>query len=515
MAIPGRFSREISAALEKGLGMQAIQLPDQDTPNYHFRVDGQDWFVEVVRGNYFPDESARDLQRRARAFTRESRAAIFIPEGEEIDDVMPVAVARDLAVILKRGSEYALAMPRGRPGTIAPALLRNTRIPPGLADRVAGLTKLPAEFREALTRFSSQHAELRDAVSGADEGTAEREVSLLKETFQDLVRSDSRFIGTHDPLDVLRELESRWQQTDRAKRDHYFHSFQNFLLGCVAINGLHQEFEEWFQAAFPPSGIPVEYVWLLTALFHDVGYAIQKGPDVDAVLFGMDRRVDLGTGKSSDVIPEYEMSKRMEFWNSIDYRWHRRQLVSMVEHLTTPAITSDWAPNVFLGQDVPESAFDSAMEDSFMSPESHGAASALLLLRAINKQYRGDLPAPTKALVQKSMYVAAVSIPVHDWQFRNFLSSRGVGSIRSRRFPLAVLLTYIDSIQDDRREFGNVFAPDVLEDLNVEEDGTVVARIAVDRIPRDKLAGKQTEARGVVGYIVQDGLKFRYPPEFH
>ncbi len=49
----------------------------------------------------------------------------------------------------------------------------------------------------------------------------------------------------------------------------------------------------------------------------------------------------------------------------------------------------------------------------------------------------------------------------------------------------------------------------------MEQDGTVVARIATERIPPDKLAEKQTEARGVVDFTVQDGLKFRYPPEFN
>jgi hypothetical protein len=277
------------------------------------------------------------------------------------------------------------------------------------------------------------------------------------------------------------------------------------LLGCVAIDALYDDFDQWFREAFPPSGIPVEYVWLLTALFHDVGYAIQKAPDVDAVLFGMDKRVDLGTGKSTDVIPDYEISKRTDFWNSVDYCWHRRQLVTIFEHLTAPTITVDWAPNAFLGTDVPQSAFDAAMEESFMSPDSHGAASALLLLRSISNKYSPHLPTHVKTLVQKSMYVAAASIPMHDWHFRDLLSKQGVISVRSRRFPLASLLAFIDSIQDSRR---------VLEDLEVEAGGTIVARIAVDRIPPNKLAEKQAEARGVIDYIVQDGLKFRYPPEF-
>jgi hypothetical protein len=512
MAGRGLFSEEIQKALTRGLGRTAVEVTDSDVPGYHFRVNGEEWVIEVVRDNYFPDESAQELRLRGSSVGGRCVAAIFIPEGEESDDVVRVAVARDLPVILKRGAGYALSVVTG--SAHAPSVATRTRIPPALADGVGGLVNLNAEFRTALAGFSARHAELRNAVDEAGAAAQERETGLLTETFEDLVRSDGRFIGTHDALDVLRVLESWWQQTGRAKREHYFHSFHNFLLGCVAIDGLHEDFNLWFSEAFPPSGIPLEYVWLLTALFHDVGYVIQKGPDVDAVLFGMDKRVDFGTGRSSDVIPEYESSKRTEFWNSLEYRWHRRQVVSMFDHLTTAVITSDWAPNAFLSEDVPESAFDRAMEESFMSPHSHGAASALVLLRAISKMYASNLAAAARIVVQKSMHVAAVSIPLHDWYFRESLSRNGISALSSRRFPLACLLAYIDSIQEDRREFNGVFAPDVLEALEVSEDRTLVARIAADRIPTDTLAVKQTEARGLMEYVVQDGLKFRYPAEF-
>jgi len=283
------------------------------------------------------------------------------------------------------------------------------------------------------------------------------------------------------------------------------------LLGCLVMDGCPGSFEGFLAEAFPgTSGMSIEYVWLLVALYHDVGYLAQRGEEVMAMRFGAAAAVNLLTGEREAALAEHEIALRDRMWQQ--YALYRRTLTSLYDHLTQPTITSDWAPDTL--SPPRKHPLDEALRQSFASQESHGAASAFRLLADVS-EYVGKADSPDRPFLQKHAYLAALSVPFHDWHVRREMVKQGIYAVRTSRFPFAALLMFIDTLQDDRREPVAVGPEnsDLLEGLVVEDD-TVSAVIDVGRLDPERLEKKRREAAGVLEFLNQDGLKVRYPKEF-
>lgn len=187
------------------------------------------------------------------------------------------------------------------------------RIPEWILNELPTLDR--CRFSPILARFSRKYRRLIESRTRGDE----RQDALLKETLQSLLGSDQRFAGTYNPLALLNFFE----KAQSAGRDHYFHTFTNFLLGCLIIDRCHTFFEEFQATCFPSAKEwSTEYVWLLTVLFHDVGQPVQKLDQIHEMVFGV-----------SPPSTDQGVAQRGEAWNSSLYRVARAQIVSLYEHL--------------------------------------------------------------------------------------------------------------------------------------------------------------------------------------
>jgi hypothetical protein len=457
-------------------------------PTYARDVCGRVWAIELYRGDRVPYATV-DSMARIVSIDRNVQPAFFVPEGEPYDQLIPACREQGLALIAKLTDEYeTLTFPASSGAGAAQPV---ARIPAWLIAELTSLANLAPSFAKALRAFSRKYSHLLSSGRATDEAQED----LLEKTFRALLGSDERFSGEYAPLELLRFFE-RAVPPGRG-HEHYFHTFNSFLLGCLVIDRCHSALGQFRRACFPGSREwSVEYVWLLTVIFHDVGYPIQKREQTSELIYGTP-------------LAGYEqgIADRKEAWESPAYRTCRAQLTSLYDHLTSEAIVSDWVPDPFSLQ--AGHPLDAAFEQSFLKAEGHGVASCMRMLAEFFRRVQKSQK--KRQFLARHIFVAGLSIAFHDWPVRKCLRERGISTIRTSCFPFASILMFVDSIQEDRR--GTVHSPDILRGICFR-DSCAIAQMEPGMLTADMLGEKRREVSDIKSFLQEDLLQFHYPPEF-
>jgi len=455
-------------------------------PTYSRRMGNRVWAIELYRGDRAPETTLQAMVKIA-TVDPTVQAAFFVPANERYDHLLPACRINGIALIVKVADEYeALIFPAADSVFAEPLIVR---IPEWVVDRLFSLQRLAPAFQSALIAFARRYRQLLKSGRANDE-TQER---LLRNTFLSLLGADQRFAAVQTPLDLLRFFEQSDPQP--TSRDHYFHTFINFLLGCIAIDDSYPHFLTFSRTCFPGMrNWSIEYVWLLTVFFHDVGYPIQRRQQTAEIIFGV-----------SAINEEQIASELKQVWESPTYLSSRAQLVSLYEHLTQPTIDSHWIADPFPMHK--GHALDKAFELSFLNlKHGHGVASCMRMLADFYRFPPGS--AKQRQFLAQHIFASGLSIPFHDWPVRKCLRSEGISEIRTSRFPFAALLMFVDSIQEDRR--GKSQDPDVLTGISFVDD-ILTAQMNLNLLPPEKLAEKKRDVADVVAFLKADALRFRYP----
>jgi hypothetical protein len=449
-------------------------------PTYVWRVRDRIWAIELSRGDRLPTATMESMAA-LRAVDPEVQLAFFVPEGEPIEHLRAVCEQNRIALIGKTADDYEVLSTTA--GAQRPIV---TRIPDWVIQRLKGAQHLEPRFRSAIISFCKKYENL--ARLGVRDEIQER---LLRNTFAALLRTNDHFKAEYTPLDFLRFFETN--NPRQSARDHYFHTFNNFLLGCIALDECHEAFEQFTESSLHGSECSVEYVWLLTVLFHDVGYPIQKREETNEIIYGVP-----GIGV------EQANAERRQAWDSAQYRSSRTQLVSLYDYLTQVNIDAAWSADPF---GVADHVLDRALERSFFE-KGHGAASCMRML--VSFFHKIPAPLARRQFLIRHIFLAGLSIPFHDWPVRKFSRELGIQRLRTSRFPFAALLMFVDSIQEDRR--GDAQAPDILTGITVEGN-RISAHIQLEMLVDEKLFEKRREVRDVKDFLEEDLLHFEYPQE--
>ena len=449
-------------------------------PTYIWRAANVIWAIELSRGDRIPEATIK-FMIELREIDPNVKLAFFVPEREPQEHLRPVCQENGIALIAKTADHYEVlgAASLAQQPTVA-------RIPDWVIQRLKGIQHLEPKFRSAITSFCKKYERLSEA-SALDDDSQEQ---LLRRTFASLLKTNRHFAAEYTPLDLLRFFEQNNLQ--RTPRDHYFHTFNNFLLGCIILDECHEAFED-FRRSSLRAEYSSEYVWLLTVLFHDVGYPIQRRDETIEMIYGVP---GIGADQAN--------AEKRQAWDSPQYRISRAQLVSLYDHLTRSNIDCAWSADPFGLTDHP---LDRALERSFLE-KGHGAASCMRMLAGFFGNVSSS--AEHRQFLIRHVFLAGLSIPFHDWPVRKFLCEVGIPNLRTSRFPFASLLMFVDSIQEDRR--GDAQAPDILTGINVQSNH-VQAQIRLNLLSEEKFKEKKREARDVKSFLQEDLLYFDYPQE--
>ncbi len=395
-----------------------------------------------------------------------------------------------------RAKGFGIILNKGRP----PLLIRDAmksvipstsdkymgHYPPWIIEEIRIVDLGNSQFRTALRDFSTEYVKLKTK----NRMDWQKEENLVKSTIAQILSSDKRYTGGASSLEILSRFEKFWYDI----RDHYFHSFHVFLLGLLILNRYKDIFVEFYKNTFPRyKHLRLEFVWLLTSIFHDVGYPITKIDVLKEDIFGI-----------PTVLSEKELSN---VWDDPIYKENLKQLVSLFKFsFSTKKHKIDWHPEVFGTE-------DTSIEQIFreLYYESHGVAGCFRFLVDIFAEGRREEDIARKIFLINHIYPAAVSIALHDIGFREKLRGIGFKKVKLSRFPFAVLLIYLDSLQEDRRDkFLSVEVPDLIEGLVY--NGKVLVRVNESFAKSYPRIGKlKAECRNFKHFVECDGIKFEYP----
>lgn len=467
------------------------KLPEQ--PWKYWRAGTYQFAVYVIAGNHI---SRTTLEAVDVASALGLMPVFLAPTSEALSQTAPHFGQKTFAVACEIAGKGALIrFPGGVHSTIGPQTTPPSRVPFELLDDLVAIPDCPEYLRRCLQKLLTTFRQQEDTWSDDNEHAALSDCAIT------LLRRLGFRSPSFRPQEALRKLESAgWG----GRRDHFFHSFQNYFLGLYAVMRLSQYFNAYQTLARLHFNIDPFQVWFLTALWHDVGYGIEKLDSVFEEMLG-----DIGTGA------DLSSHARTEFLRAPIVQEGLRAISSLLARLLKFGnATTAWLPPSPRSR---RSALEKQVEDALeanVANGSHGAASSLQLYAKYMPAIRRMGPA-NQQLMEQTVLVACCSAPFHDYHFRDCVREKcGNCEIPTEAMPFAGLLAFVDSIQDDRRDLrGLQHELRFLERLLVEEPARVSAQVNRGAVPITSLLWKLVEAKHVLTSLQQrtDHLFFQYP----
>jgi len=500
--MPNNFIRKLRVHLSKsrGISLNAIKPRSIDRflrtlpgdihwrPDYLFEDTQSNKYMAftiIYDAEYFPDTLCQKVRKAIQHWNLDF---FFVLENQSLLDMFEQnCLENGFGLILHKHENLLLVR-----DAIKPIIPKKTsasyggHYPLWVIKEITNIKMGNSIFRTILKDFARGYFGLKRK-GQLDE---QKEEALVKNTILALLRSDTRYTSGVESLEIL----SRFEVFFANIRDHYFHSFHIYLLGLLILDHYKEDFSLYYKTVFPKyPGFSIEFLWLLTAIFHDVGYPIAKFEDLKEDIFG-----------TPITMLEKETAS---VWDNEIYKENLKQLISLFKFsLSDKKHKIDWYPEVFGSKDPHlERIFRKSFSDA------HGVAGCFRFLVHIFYEAVQEEDQARKVFLVNHIYPAALSISLHDRIFRERLTEIGVTKIKLSRFPFAVLLGYLDSLQEDRRDrFLCVESPELLQGF--EYNGKVVASInegLAETYPR--LGKLKAECRDFINFVECDGIKFQYP----
>ena len=266
-----------------------------------------------------------------------------------------------------------------------------------------------------------------------------RTLALVKDTVDALLICHPHFRAQPDPFTRLLSFENLLRTTSTKSSDHVFHSFRVFLAGCPIIDQFYDQFSQSTHTytICPQDELHVEYVWLLTALFHDIGRPKEALKDFIAQEI-QDEEISI-TGKSSR-------------WNQDHYQLARKILGSLGVFMASK-MTGQWDGGVIDDEDgINLSAEWMRIYDRL---DRHGIISAFDFLAGILGELTAAGEREHRLFMVSHAPLAALAILLHDWRMWDHAKKWKLIPVDIGKNPLAAILIYIDTWDDYKRKPGD------------------------------------------------------------
>lgn len=465
-------------------------------PDYLFEAGLLLWGISLFRGMQEPFVRVQRMLM-CRSAVKDFVPAFFVPGDENPDIIIPLCMENEIPIIARVGDRYDfLDLTISLPAAPIPHEDRPRYLPSRLLTRIQHLKSLEDSYREPLAEFAKRYLE---KTAGASL-THEEERGEILAGVRAILEANPNIAEILEPFEILAWLE-QWTQL-LGYRDHFFHSFHNLLLGFIVLDEAYDEFRKYARDIMRLPNASLECIWFLAALYHDVGYSVQWGPEFLSARYGLPADRYRHNGELRAKVEE----ERTAMWELEEYQNAWRALVNLWECRQDDVQQYPWVRDTsFTDVD-----FADALRDGFIN--GHGVAGALRLLIELGKIAGREEDQPKRQFWWHHFYQSALAIPFHDAAFREALLRRNIVCISTKRFPFASLLTFVDSIQEDRRGSSELdrHRPDILYDIEVR-DAMVVPVIEFQALSDQRLLKKRMEARQVHDFLDCDGLRFIYP----
>jgi hypothetical protein len=190
-----------------------------------------------------------------------------------------------------------------------------------------------------------------------------------------------------------------------AKREHFLHSFQTFLLGAIVIDKNYKLFNSWYSERFHRAAdIGIDLPWFFTSLFHDIG-----------------------------ITPMFQKSDK-----GITSIFGPSLLESLFDAIRSNSINGGWDPEKHSGNGRLRSLLASRRR------VDHGVVGALTLLSCASDMERN-------AQIS-TVWPASLAIALHNSDLWPRMVREGIFPQKATAFPLLLLLLFCDNVEEWGRE---------------------------------------------------------------
>ncbi len=400
------------------------------------------------------------------------------------------AFFKGVSVIVEIGGNGTLIKPRKIKRRRITGRQWESRISPKVLEECAACGDVNDELGNLLSALAKKYR-------SKSQWNDDYEHKVLNKFFLDFAALNGLSEQVVRAQEVLHKLEQAGMGGDR---DHYFHSFQNFFLGLLVVGTAKEYFGKWLVQSKLDWRMSFEFVWFLVCMWHDVGYSVQSLRKIENDIFGVD--IDRGNESLSSYLSSGSVIEG------------KRIITSLAEHLLKKRPTTSWMPPQLNGQRTPvERKLESSIDEDVRN--GHGAASALRLYTDMQYFINKCAVQNKRNILMQAAWMAAVSIPFHDWYFRKCVREKcKICRIPSLTMPFAALLTFVDSIQEDRRGFEGISKDKVfLQRITLSNERIVSAEVDGSALERESVIWKIVEATDVLAAIETNkkSIDIEYP----
>lgn len=339
--------------------------------------------------------------------------------------------------------------------------------------------------------------------------TPDEEEKFIEKYLRRFLKGNRSVQVSLDLLTLLKEIEHMLIQEPNGKvniRDHYFHALNTMMVGFVVLDKYYKIFSDL--AKRYGRDIEVEFLWALISLFHDIGKIASLEKEISYKAYGVGQEEI--TEEVEDQLKQNLKQKRLSFCTLGSHSQMINALDDLFSHIFKGK-RSRWRYDAFRHSNR-SSYFKEDLKDSFVKEGAHGAVGALRVAVFINENIEKIQDPHNREFLYRHLMIASLSILFHDIEVRkNF--KRLSGKIRSDRFPLSVLLTYIDILQDDRRDLKvTSYKPDILIDVCLHK-GQLLATVNPNALTPGIREKMLFELRDMLSFFKMSQISFGIPKE--
>ena len=368
---------------------------------------------------------------------------------------------------------------------------------PHILKYLADCENLKGKIGDLVRSFSKEYIEIKP------EGNNENE--MIKKFMEQIFTCDERFKLDADPINFMSVIEKIATNPEVRIRDHYFHAFNTMMLGFMIIDKFYDKFDAL--AKKDGSDIVLEFIWMLTSLYHDIGYPVLLQQSLFRETYG------LYGEQSLQVSDKCLQQDRQNLWDySKDYSFAITVLDSLFSHITNH-VPEKWVFDGFPHQNQ-QTAFKDIMRTSFVEEGAHGVVGALKLALLTSQLVSSIERNPDREFLYRHIMLASMSILFHDSKVRDCFRNNSIQNIKAEDFPFPVLLTYVDILQDDRRDLtGSSSRPDIFKDVEIVNNIEIVAKLNKEVLEESVKHKLREELEEALSFFVMNGLNFNIPRE--
>ena len=369
---------------------------------------------------------------------------------------------------------------------------------PNILEYLSSCKNLKGKIGDLIKEFSKRYLSEQPA------GNSEKE--MIKEFMEKILTCDERFKLGADPINFMAEIEKIIATFEQNRiRDHFFHAFNTMMLGFMIIDKFYDKFDAL--AKKDGSDIVLEFIWILTSLYHDIGYPVLFQRSLFCETYG------LYGEQSLQVSDKCLQQDRQNLWDySKDYSFAITVLDSLFSHITNH-VPEKWVFDGFPHQNQ-QTAFKDIMKTSFVEEGAHGAVGALKLALLTSQLVSSIERNPDREFLYRHIMLASMSILFHDSKVRDCFRNNSIQNIKAEDFPFLVLLTYVDILQDDRRDLtGSSSRPDIFKDVEIVNNIEIVAKLNKEVLEESVKQKLREELEEALSFFVMKELVFAIPEE--